>query len=145
MIIQSISWCFITIAQHVSAESAGAPRSKRKTRLTVVVGVAKRPGLVGVKVRVSSDAGAGEVSVGQEAPLSVERGAVTVETRGEEDHDVSLFALVLDLRVRHLLSGIRGTNKESIFQKVKNTVSFTRSGFLLRNDGLTSTVQQQIL
>lgn len=110
-----------------SGIGASAKVKEAKTRLTVVVGVAKRPGLIGVKVRVSSDAGAGEVSVGQEAPLSVERGAVTVETRGEEDHDVSLFALVLDLRVRHLLSGIRGTNKESIVQKIKNTVSFTRS------------------
>lgn len=110
-----------------SGIGASAKVKEAKTRLTVVVGVAKRPGLIGVKVRVSSDAGAGEVSVGQEAPLSVERGAVTVETRGEEDHDVSLFALVLDLRVRHLLRGIRGTNKESIFQKIKNTVSFTRS------------------
>lgn len=74
---------------------------------TVVVGVAQRPGLVRVEVRVSSDASAGEVGVGQESPLSVERGAVTMETRGKEDHDVCLLTLVLDLWVRHLLNGIR--------------------------------------
>lgn len=62
-----------------------------------MVGVAQCPGLVRVKVCVSSDAGAGEVGVGQETPLSVKRRAVTMETRGEEDHDVSLLTLVLDL------------------------------------------------
>lgn len=72
-----------------------------------MVGVAQRPGLIGVKVCVSADASAGEVGVGQETPLSVERRAVAMETRGEEDHDVSLLALVLDLRVRHLLNGTR--------------------------------------
>lgn len=72
-----------------------------------MVGVAERPGLVRVKVRVSSDAGAGEVGVSQETALAVERRAVAMETRGEEDHDVGLLPLVLDLRVRHLLSGKR--------------------------------------
>ena len=72
-----------------------------------MVGVAERPGLVRVKVRVSTDAGAGEVGVSQETSLTVERRAVTMETRGEEDHDVGLLPLILDLRVRHLLSGKR--------------------------------------
>lgn len=65
--------------------------------LTVVVGVAQRPGLVGVKVCVPSDSGAREVGVGQETPFSVKWRAVTMETRGEEDHDVSLLTLVFDL------------------------------------------------
>lgn len=72
-------------------------------RLTVVVGVAQRPGLVRVEVCVSADAGAGEVGVGQKPPLPIEWRAVTMETRGEKDHDVGLLALILDLRVRNLL------------------------------------------
>lgn len=87
--------------------STKKPNVRNSDRLTVVVGVAERPGLVRVKVRVSSDAGAGEVGVSQETALAVERRAVTMETRGEEDHDVGLLPLVLDLRVRHLLSGKR--------------------------------------
>lgn len=62
-----------------------------------MVGVAQRPGLIRVKVCVSSDAGAGEVGVGQESSLSIKRRAVTMETRGKEDHDVRLLTLVLDL------------------------------------------------
>lgn len=75
-----------------------------KSRLTIMVGIAKRPWLIRIKVRVSSDAGAREVSVGQKTPLSIKWRAITVETRGEEDHDVRLFSLILDLRVWHLLS-----------------------------------------
>lgn len=85
-----------------------------------MVGVAQRPGLVRVKVRVSSDASAGEVGVGQETPLTVKRGAVTVETRGEEDHDVGLLALVLDLRVWHLLNGIR--EEQSGVKSLRNNI-----------------------
>lgn len=72
-------------------------QSTKNQTLTVVVGVAERPRLVRVKVCVSTDAGAGEVGVGEETPLSVERRAVAMETRGEEDHDVGLLPLVLDL------------------------------------------------
>ena len=56
-------------------------------------------------MRVPADARAGEVSVGQEPPLSVKWRAVAMETRGKEDHDVGLLALVLDLRVGHFLCG----------------------------------------
>lgn len=62
-----------------------------------MVGVSQRPRLIRVKVCVSPDAGAGEVCVGQETPLSIEGRAVAMETGGEEDHDVSLLPLVLDL------------------------------------------------
>ena len=71
--------------------------------LTVVVGVAQRPGFIRVEVCVPPDAGAGEVGVGEETPFPVKRRAVAVETGGEEDHDVRLLPVVLDLRVRHLL------------------------------------------
>jgi len=68
-----------------------------------VVGVAQRPRLVRVEVGVAPDAGAGEVGVRQETALPVERRAVAMETRGEEDHDVRLLPVILDLRVRDLL------------------------------------------
>lgn len=65
--------------------------------LTMVVGVAQRPGLVQVKVCVTTDAGPREVGVSQEAALAIKRRTVAVETRCEEDHDVSLLPLVLHL------------------------------------------------
>lgn len=73
-----------------------------------MVAVSQRPRLIRVKVGVSSDAGAWEVGVGQEAPLPVERGAVAVETGGEEDDDVGVFPVVLHVRVWDLLSGSEG-------------------------------------
>lgn len=60
-----------------------------------MVGVSQRPRLVRVKVGVASDAGTREVGVGQEASLAIKRRAVTMETRGEEDDDVSVFPVVL--------------------------------------------------
>lgn len=66
-------------------------------RLTIMVGIAQRPGLVRVEVCVSSDAGAREVGMGQEAPLSIERRAITMETRGKENHDVRFLPLIFDL------------------------------------------------
>lgn len=101
----SISTDFLRIFQHFNWSNTcktnditvEGKMQKLFKRLTIVVGVAQRPGLVRVKVCVSSDASAGEVGVGQETPLSVEGRAVTMETRGEEDHDVSFLTLVLDL------------------------------------------------
>lgn len=92
-----------------------------------MVGVAQRPRLVRVKVCVSSDAGAREVRVGQETPLTIKRRAVTMETGGKEDHDVSLLPLAFDFRVRHLLNGIRG--EQSVVKKQK-TVNYIKILYL---------------
>lgn len=73
-----------------------------------MVGVAERPRLVRIEVCVSTNAGAGEVGVCEEAALAVERRAVAVKTRGEKNHDISFLPLVLDLRVRHLLEATAG-------------------------------------
>lgn len=54
---------------------------------------------------VTTDARAGEVGMGQEASLAIERRAVAVEPRGEEDHDVGLLAQGLDLLGVDLLKG----------------------------------------
>ena len=102
-----------------------------------MVGVAQRPRLVRVKVCVSSDAGAREVRVGQETPLTIKRRAVTMETRGKEDHDVSLLPLAFDFRVRHLLNGIRG--EQSIVKKQKTYIKIL---FKLWNRILYLTVSQ---
>ena len=60
-------------------------------------------------MRVPPHAGPGEVGVGQEAPLSVERRTVAVETRGEEDHDVGLLATaIFDLLVGDFVEGQGG-------------------------------------
>lgn len=89
-------------------------RKKEKlNELTITAGVSQCPGLIWVKVCISSDTCAREVCVGQESPLTIKRRAVTMETRGKEDHDVSLFPFLLDLWVRNLLWRIRGEKPQS--------------------------------
>lgn len=41
--------------------------------------------------------------MGQEAPFSVKGGAVAMEPRGKEDHDISFFPFILYFRVGDLL------------------------------------------
>lgn len=74
---------------------------------TVMVGVAERPRLIRVKVRVAPDARPGEVGMRQEAALAVEGGAVAVETRGEDDGDVHVLLGPLQLAVGHRLEAQR--------------------------------------
>jgi len=55
-------------------------------------------------VGVPAHSRSGEVGVREEAPLPIKRRAVTMETRGEEDHNVGLFtASVFDLLVGNLV------------------------------------------
>ena len=44
----------------------------------------------------------------QESPFSIKWGAVAMETRGKEDHDVRLLPVTFDLVVWHLFKGQRG-------------------------------------
>lgn len=88
------------------------------SELTVVVGVAQRPGFVRVKVCISSNASAREIGVCEETPLAVEGRAVTVETGGKKDHDVRFFALAFQLRVRDLLDGKRKVNERSDYDSL---------------------------
>lgn len=53
-----------------------------------MVRVPKGPGLIWVKVCVSSNARAWEIGVGEESPLPIEGWTVTVKTRSEDDGDV---------------------------------------------------------
>ena len=81
----------------------------RPLSLTKQITVSNGPGLGRVKVRVPADAVAGEVGVRQEAPLTVEGAAVTVETLSEEQHYVcKLLHLVADVAVGDLAEGQRG-------------------------------------
>lgn len=60
-------------------------------------------------MRVPAHPGSREVGVSQEASFPIEGGAVPVETRGEEDHDVRLFpSAIFDLLVRDFIKGQRG-------------------------------------
>lgn len=74
-----------------------------------MVGVAQRPRLIRVKVRVPSHPRSREVGVCEEAAFPIEGGAVPVEARGEKDHDVRLLPpTVLDLLVGDFVKGQRG-------------------------------------
>lgn len=66
-----------------------------------MVGVAKGPGLIRVKVGVPSNARAWEVGMRQEAPLAIKGWAVAMETWGEDDGDVHLPFAGLQRAVRH--------------------------------------------
>lgn len=68
--------------------------------LTIVVGVPQGPGLIGVKVRVPSDARAWEIGVGEESPLPVEGRAVAMKARSEDDGDVHVTPARLQGAVR---------------------------------------------
>lgn len=46
--------------------------------------------------------------MGEEAPFPIKWGAVTVETRSKEDHDVCLLPITFDLMVWHLFKSQRG-------------------------------------
>lgn len=46
--------------------------------------------------------------MGQESPFSIKWGAVAMETRSKEDHDVCLLPVTFDLMIWHLFKGQRG-------------------------------------
>ena len=98
-----ICYKFLDLTNNISENKENRKVMKQ---LTIVVGIAQRPGLIRVKVCVSSVASAREIGVGKETPLSIKRRAVTMETRGKEDDNVRLLTLVFDLQVRQLLSRI---------------------------------------
>lgn len=66
-----------------------------------MIRVPEGPGLVWVKVCVSSNARAWEIGVGEESPLPVEGRTVTVKTRGEDDGDVHVTPASLEGAVRN--------------------------------------------
>lgn len=66
--------------------------------LTSLVNVARCPRLCRIEMGITSDAVTGEVSVGQEAPLAIERGAVFMKAFGEKEHDICILVhLAFDL------------------------------------------------
>ena len=91
--------------QRKQIESVESPGSA-PLFLTSLVDGPSGPGLGEVKMRVSSDAVAWEISVRQEATLTIKWRAVTVETLCKGEHDVcELVDLALDLAVGDLSEG----------------------------------------
>lgn len=68
-----------------------------------MVWIPQGPGLIWVKVRVSSYARAWKIGVGKETALPVEGWAVAVETRSEDDGDVHVTPASLKGAVRNSL------------------------------------------
>lgn len=74
----------------------------RVSSLTIQILILDSPGLSRVKVSVSSNVGAWEIGMGQEATLTIKRRAVTMETLSKQDHDVRLlFMAFSDVGIGH--------------------------------------------
>lgn len=81
------------------------PPTSTPPGLTIMVGISQCPRLIRVKVSVSSNSGAREVGVGQESPFPIKWGAVTMEARSKEDHNVCFLPVTFDLMIWHLFKG----------------------------------------
>lgn len=71
--------------------------------LTIMVGVAQRPGFIGVKMRIAPYPRSREVRVSQEASFPIKRRAVPMETRCKDNGDVHVTLTALQRAVRYSL------------------------------------------
>lgn len=94
-----------------------------------MVWVAQRPGFVRIEMRVAPYARSWEISVRQEASLSVERWAVTVKARGKYDGNVHVTFAAFQSAVRHCLKTQRRDALPYVKRPANGLVGFSRAHF----------------